>query len=214
MTKNYNNCMLVLFFSLSISYANAQQIIDSVKVIPSNPTTADSIYVITYVTMATTANGYLGYDLSTSGEIINIESCYKHGMLDAPQTYIDTINMGLKPIGVYTLNFTAYSTYFIPCDYSDTFNLQMNFIVSAPLEINEAACEFTFRLFPNPFSESTTLHVDPIYFGETFYISNQLGEIVKVIQINSETILLDRENLPNGIYFFSLGNQQGKFVIQ
>jgi hypothetical protein len=72
----------------------------------------------------------------------------------------------------------------------------------------------TLTLFPNPFSESTTIQVDPIYFGETIYITNQLGEIVKVIPINTETLILDRDNLPNGIYFFSLGNQQGKFVIQ
>ncbi len=107
------------------------------------------------------------------------------------------------------------------CDayYSLTINDALGCSITTSLSIGSVSISESkpivpITLFPNPFSESTTLHVDPIYFGETFYISNQLGEIVKVIQINSETILLDRENLPNGIYFFSLGNQQGKFVVQ
>ena len=191
--------ILTLICSSIISLCNGQQIIDSVKIIPLNPTTADSIYVITSVTMATTSNGYLGYDLSSSGTIINIEACYKHGMLDAPETYIDTINLGVKPIGEYTLNFIAYSTHFIPCDHSDTSDFQTNFLVTTPLGISESETEFTVRFFPNPATD--IIQINSNFQIEEIKIIDLSGRVV--FQSNDNTITSQSifvQHLSDGIY--------------
>ena len=66
----WNKIILILSFS-QIGNLTAQQI-DSVKIIPQNPTSVDSIYIVTSVTMATTANGYLGYELSSVGTTTTI----------------------------------------------------------------------------------------------------------------------------------------------
>ncbi len=210
--------ILALLCSNIISLCNAQQIIDSVKIIPLNPTTTDSIYVITSVTMATTSNGYLGYDLSTSGTIINIEACYKHGMLDAPQTYIDTINLGVKLIGEYTLNFIAYSTHFIPCDHSGTSDFQTIFIVTAPLGINESESKFTFSLFPNPISSSANLSFEILEDSDVeLSIRDMQGKfinslVVATLDAGANQIVIDMSHFSSGVYFLDLTINGDHFI--
>ena len=210
--------ILALLCSNIISLCNAQQIIDSVKIIPLNPTTTDSIYVITSVTMATTSNGYLGYDLSTSGTIINIEACYKHGMLDAPETYIDTINLGVKPIGEYTLNFVAYSTHFIPCDHSDISEFQTTFIVTAPLGINESESKFTFSLFPNPLNSNANLEFELLEDSEVeLSIRDTHGRLIKslvltTLDAGTNQIVIDMSHFSSGVYFLDLTINGDHFI--
>jgi hypothetical protein len=217
----WNKIIFILLFGQA-GFLFAQQI-DSVKIIPLNPTSVDSIYVITSVTMATTANGYLGYELNSVGTTSTIEACYKHGALDAPQTYIDTINLGVKAIGAYTLNFFAYTTYFIPCDHSDTSDFQTNFIVTTPLAIHETESEFTFRLFPNPINSISRLEFNLIEDSEVqLGIRDSQGRIVKMIvattlEAGKHQIDLDMTDLSSGIYFIELsinGRQYSEKLIK
>ncbi len=217
----WNKIIFILLFGQA-GFLFAQQI-DSVKIIPLNPTSVDSIYVITSVTMATTANGYLGYELNSVGTTSTIEACYKHGALDAPQTYIDTINLGVKAIGAYTLNFFAYTTYFIPCDHSDTSDFQTNFIVTTPLAIHETESEFSFRLFPNPINSISRLEFNLIEDSEVqLGIRDSQGRIVKMIvattlEAGKHQIDLDMTDLSSGIYFIELsinGRQYSEKLIK
>lgn len=204
----WSKIIFILIFGQA-GFLFAQQI-DSVKIIPLNPTSVDSIYVITSVTMATTANGYLGYELNNVGTTSTIEACYKHGALDAPQTYIDTINLGVRAIGAYTLNFFAYTTYFIPCDHSDTSDFQTNFIVTTPLAIDETESEFTLRIFPNPINSISRLEFNLIEDSEVqLGIRDSQGRLIKMIVATTldegkNHIDLDMTDLSSGIYYIEL----------
>ncbi len=204
-----NKIILILAF-IQVGTAYSQQIIDSLKIIPVNPTTADSIYLVTSVTMPTSSNGYLGYELLNSGANLTIEACYKNGMIDGQQTYIDTINLGLKATGTYFLNYIAYTTYFNPCDHSDTFDLQTNFIVTAPLVIDETESEFTFRLFPNPINCASSLEFNLIEDSEVeLVIRDSQGRLIKTIisgTLNEGEfqITINMSEVENGIYLVDL----------
>jgi hypothetical protein len=204
----WSKIIFILIFGQA-GFLFAQQI-DSVKIIPLNPTSVDSIYVITSVTMATTANGYLGYELNNVGTTSTIEACYKHGALDAPQTYIDTINLGVRAIGAYTLNFFAYTTYFIPCDHSDTSDFQTNFIVTTPLAIDETESEFTLRIFPNPINSISRLEFNLIEDSEVqLGIRDSQGRLIKTIisgTLNEGEfqITINMSEVENGIYLVDL----------
>jgi hypothetical protein len=72
--------------------------------------------------------------------------------------------------------------------------------------INELSKNGTkLSISPNPFSSSTTLHTDKVFENATLIVYNSLGQQVKQIKnINGQTITLQRDNLPSGLYFIRL----------
>lgn len=65
--------------------------------------------------------------------------------------------------------------------------------------------QLTAKISPNPFKTQTTLQTDEILINATLILSNSLGQIVKQIKnVNGQTITIQRDNLPNGIYFINI----------
>ena len=68
------------------------------------------------------------------------------------------------------------------------------------------------NVYPNPFYSSTTLHLNNSLMNGTFELYTISGRLVKRIdELSGEKIILNRENLPAGIYFVRL-SQNGKTV--
>ncbi len=62
-----------------------------------------------------------------------------------------------------------------------------------------------FTLFPNPFSAQTILQTDVLLNNATITIYNCFGQTVKEIKnIYGQTVVLSRDNLPSGLYFIRL----------
>ena len=60
-------------------------------------------------------------------------------------------------------------------------------------------------IYPNPFSNTTTLKTDNLFENATFIVYNTLGEQVrKIDNITGQTFTFYRENLEQGIYFYHL----------
>ena len=60
-------------------------------------------------------------------------------------------------------------------------------------------------IYPNPFSNTTTLKTDNLFENATFIVYNTLGEQVrKIDNISGQTFTFYRENLDEGIYFYHL----------
>jgi len=63
----------------------------------------------------------------------------------------------------------------------------------------------TLRIFPNPFSEQTSIQSEILLNSGTLTVCNSLGTIVKQIDnIRGQNINLQRDNLPSGLYFVQL----------
>jgi hypothetical protein len=63
----------------------------------------------------------------------------------------------------------------------------------------------TIKLYPNPFSNQTTLIIDKQLHDARLTINNNLGQIVKEIEIrNSKTTTIQRDGLTGGLYFIHL----------
>lgn len=63
----------------------------------------------------------------------------------------------------------------------------------------------TLNIYPNPFSSSTTLHTDNPFYNATLTVDNCFGQTVKQIKnISGQTVTLFRNNLPSGLYFLRL----------
>lgn len=84
---------------------------------------------------------------------------------------------------------------------------------SSPVTVNVQTCTGISPLInnediiitPNPFSEQTTMQFNKILNEATLEVFNSLGQPVKQMKnIIGQTIILDRDNLPGGIYFIRL----------
>ena len=60
-------------------------------------------------------------------------------------------------------------------------------------------------VYPNPFSLQTTIEADEVFKNATLTVCNLFGQNVKQMKnISGQTIILFRDNLPDGLYFFKL----------
>jgi hypothetical protein len=67
-------------------------------------------------------------------------------------------------------------------------------------------------IYPNPFSATTILHTDNILKNATLTVYNSYGQKIKQLnQLFGETIILQRDNLPSGVYFIQL-SQDNKLI--
>lgn len=63
----------------------------------------------------------------------------------------------------------------------------------------------SFKVFPNPFSTQTTLQTDILLHNATFTVYNCFGQKVREItNISGNTATFYRDNLPSGLYFIRL----------
>ena len=74
------------------------------------------------------------------------------------------------------------------------------------IEINEIANQNTeIKIFPNPFSTLTTLQSENTFKDATLTVCNLYGQEVKSLKnLSGQTIILNRDNLPQGLYFIQL----------
>ena len=69
-----------------------------------------------------------------------------------------------------------------------------------------------FQITPNPFSSQTTLHSDKTFKDATLTVYNFFGQQVKRLKnISGQEIILHRDNLPSGLYFISV-TQDNKLI--
>lgn len=86
--------------------------------------------------------------------------------------------------------------------------------LSNVLEINESDHESqAINFFPNPVSVDATLVVDHSHLPVTLVVTDQLGRIVQTEFIFSESTTISFESLPDGIYYYFMGEIRGQFVV-
>jgi hypothetical protein len=161
---------------------NSKQIIDSIQ------------YPTSYGSLKIGPDGkiYLRHVGSSYLGVINLpdqsgSTCnyVKNGFYIGSQTWQHGLN-----------NYIEYTTY---CD---------NTGISTLTQANSG-----ISIAPNPFSAQTVLHTDNYFQNATLTVYNFLGQIVKETKnISGQTIILYRDNLPNGLYFIQL-TQENKVIL-
>jgi len=88
-----------------------------------------------------------------------------------------------------------------------------NLNINCTTGLNEfSILQYDFTFFPNPFSAQTTLQTDNLLHNATLTIYNSFGQTVKQIKnISGPTVTLFRDNLPSGLYFIRL-TQDNKII--
>jgi hypothetical protein len=74
-------------------------------------------------------------------------------------------------------------------------------------------------IYPNPFDNTATLHISNVNGNVSLAMYDVLGKEVKnIMNIKNENVLINRDNLPDGIYFYQVKNNDstiatGKIVL-
>jgi hypothetical protein len=123
-------------------------------------------------------------------------------------------------IGNFFDDLTTNKTYFFPSSNYAAYYFVDDICVSTDstycatlIGISEDQTSSTIKTFPNPFSTITTIELnEPVYNSLLLSIYNSSGQIVrKTEEINDTTILIKREDLGPGIYFFTLTDNEKTF---
>lgn len=86
------------------------------------------------------------------------------------------------------------------------------FLTNCSTGVEELSEIKSINVFPNPFSSQTVLQTDNFLFNATLTVDNYLGQTVKQIKnISGQTVVLSRDNLPSGLYFVRL-TQDNKVI--
>jgi hypothetical protein len=77
--------------------------------------------------------------------------------------------------------------------------------VDVATSVHEANQDLTFGIYPNPFSTSTSFQTTKPMENATLTIYSSLGQVVKVVKnINGNSFTFDRDDLPGGLYYVQL----------
>jgi len=89
------NLLILLFFSIGVLNAQTYVTIDSTKIIPTNPTTADTIKMIMYTTFPNGACNLTSSVIHPTGSnSIDLLPCYKMGIASVICHSVDTFILG------------------------------------------------------------------------------------------------------------------------
>ncbi len=99
--------------------------------------------------------------------------------------------------------------------YLDDFHYQgikSSFSCASGQGINEIEKKVHLNCYPNPFTTQTILQTDGLLNNASIIVYNCFGQIVKQIKnISGQTIILNRDDLPSGIYYIRL-SQKDKII--
>ena len=80
---------------------------------------------------------------------------------------------------------------------------------------------YNISAFPNPFYDFTTIKIEHSNINNhNLTLFDEQGQIVRTIpQINKDTIVIEKKNLPSGLYFFQITNEEkivgsGKLILE
>ena len=87
-------------------------------------------------------------------------------------------------------------------------NLGTVFKLGVNTGVTENNVKNGFTIYPNPFSVQTVLKTGYLLHNTTLTVFNCFGQTVKqIMNISGESIIFNRENLPSGLYFVRLGEE-------
>lgn len=82
-------------------------------------------------------------------------------------------------------------------------------------QVKEVKFTAPFSISPNPFSTHATLQTDKLFTNATLTIYNSFGQQVKQLKnISGNTITLHRDNLPGGLYFLRMTQEDQTFTAE
>jgi len=199
----YNNLDTIVSCSIQ------QPTIDSLTIIPTNPTTNDTIKVISYTTYPNSPCYLISSIISIVDSNSNITVYASHyasiNVWPMVCNSIDTLTIGKLIAATFELNYHLLSDTAPQTTYDiDT----IIFVVqqTSGIKITDYS-EHRIKVYPNPFKTTTTIFIDDELLTSPLEIKmyDIFGrEIRRINKIKNNEIDITRDNLTGGLYFIKI----------
>lgn len=199
---------LIAGFLLLANQVDAQlAAIDSLKLIPANPTTNDALKVVCYTTFPYGGCGVDNAHAELQGNSIFLSIDYSMGMLTYICHSVDTIPIDNPGAGTFQL------TTIITTNQQDVIedSHSMTFQIDPYLGINELT-PANFQAYPNPFDNELKFKTSfPVAKMELYSMT---GQQVYFKETLFESPSVDLSHLEEGVYLVTLTDPNGNSLTQ
>lgn len=213
MKKQYLKQFILLGLLLLTQQTIAQiPAIDSLKIIPANPTADDEIKVICYTTFPSGDCELSTYSLTNQNNTITLNLNFTVGVATYICHSIDTLSLGYLNADDYNLEVN------LTIDPEETIvdHKIMAFSVHESVGIKTIIDDSHFSIYPNPFQNELSIGTDAMI--EQLDIFSIFGKKVLSKNIIPSDKKINVSDLENGIYLIILtdaeGNQYSKKVLK
>ena len=183
---------------------NVIKTIGDLTILPNNYTNSDTIkLIIPYSTSDLSLNLWKHFNIDSN--LFTISACYMQFPLTSPSYYLDTIVIGILPLGNYTITVNKYCSCDTICTYSDTVSESIQFNITTG--VNEFF-KNNVSFFPNP--ATNTLYFNEIPSNANAEIYDLSGKLILKSPLFKPQI--DVSNLGKGMYFIKLNTTEGSVV--
>lgn len=197
-THQFTFALFLLTFFLTGNSEAQPPTIDSLRIIPTNPTTNDTVQLISYTTFAYSGCSLGSSSVSIIGTNITVHTSYNTGIGPAFCNSIDTLVIGKLYAGTYELT----------CHLADTAPPTTYDIDTIIFTIQQAS-GFQFidnlsqeiKVYPNPAITEFTIELKTFLADNDIDIISVLGQKIKTVKENRDIIKIDISDLTDGIYF-------------
>ena len=172
--------------------------IDSLKIIPTNPTSVDTVKVVAYVWVASTPCSLKSSSVEVIDDTIKVMASYNSGPFMLFCYSIDTLIMGVFEPGNKELHYYYMDTTFTETWDIDTilFTVQqasgLQFIDNRDPEI---------LIYPVPATTEITIKLPYPNDGYHIGIYSNIGQRIKTTYTEKEAISVDLSDIPGGLYY-------------
>lgn len=196
----------VLGISFFAHHACAQQgsMIDSLKIIPANPTVNDEIQLVAFTTFPTTGCDLTFQSVIVEGNYISVTLEFTLGDLTAICNSIDTLQVGMLPAGTYELN-AILMVHPLEAIF-DTGTIE--FTVENALNTGETTPLRGLDIFPNPCTDEFQIKTPPGFEVSSVEIISAAGSRV-AMQVYNPGQTIDMSGLRSGVYLVVMTDAEG-----
>lgn len=210
--KTTTTLFITILFLISAA-AFAQ--LDSIKIIPKNPVSTDTVKVIGYTSFANGNCGLLSSGISMAGgNWIYVEACHEEGPSHFICSREDTFSLGLLSAGNYSLGYIVRRVNIItdPIDCNgqpllDSMNISFTVTGASGIGVNTKPSN-VILLYPNPANSAVSIQyeLDKAENNAALVIYNIVGQVVKRVPLKGKKgeIIESVSNISKGSYFYRI----------
>ena len=177
--------------------------IDSLKMIPQNPTSADEIKIICYATFPSGSCDMDNHFVTIQGNQITLNLEYSPGAATYICNDVDTVSLGNLDAGDYELDVNLIIMPMDTIEDQDT----LYFSIGNLLGINEHPNNFDVTVHPNPFNKELRIQTDAII--EKVELNSISGQKVSKEIYLAYDKKIDLSDIKDGIYLLTLTDDKG-----
>jgi hypothetical protein len=171
--------------------------VDANATITSQPTNQTLLTGSTAIfTITATGNSILQWQTNLGVGFQNISNVSQYSGVNTATLTINNISISND-----NQTFRCIAGTGLCSDTSDVATLSLS-----PVSIEELRLLQNITIYPNPATSQVTILADVKLIGSVYTVYNCIGKSVFVGKINSENTLIDLENLLQGLYIITIGN--------